>query len=106
MKLYTKGGDKGKTGLVGGERVPKHHRRIEAYGDVDEMNAFLGWILAQNPWEELVGNLGVIQSHLFEVGAQLATPSNVGERSEGIGEEDVLWLEGLIDISSTQDWEG
>ena len=75
MKIYTGTGDRGKTSLFSGERVSKSHLRIEAYGDVDELNAILG-ALAVNLSEdnrELMEEIHGIQSDLFHVGAWLAT---------------------------------
>lgn len=75
MKIYTGGGDKGKTSLFSGERVPKHHLRIEAYGDLDELNSLLGAVLALLPEksDDLRTDLTNIQSTLFMAGAWLAT---------------------------------
>jgi len=75
MKVYTGGGDKGKTSLFSGERVPKHHIRIEAYGDLDELNSMLGVVSALLPdGEQAVrDDLEGMQSHLFLAGAWLAT---------------------------------
>ena len=75
MKVYTGGGDKGKTSLFSGERVPKHHIRIEAYGDLDELNSVLGAIVANLPKNEenLAEDLENIQANLFLAGAWLAT---------------------------------
>ena len=72
-KIYTRGGDAGKTSLAGGTRVDKHHPRIAAYGAVDEANATLG--LARLHLEgEHDAMLGRIQNDLFDLGADLATP--------------------------------
>ena len=75
MKIYTGGGDQGKTSLFSGERVAKSHERIEAYGDVDELNSLLGTIAAALPQEhkDLVEEIYGIQADLFHVGAWLAT---------------------------------
>ena len=75
MKIYTGGGDKGKTSLFSGERVPKHHLRIEAYGDLDELNSLLGAVAALLPEKEasVREDLDDIQSTLFLAGAWLAT---------------------------------
>lgn len=72
-KLYTKGGDKGKTSLVGGKRVPKHHTRIESYGTIDELNSFIGVLLSHNLPEEDTTTLTWMQHKLFSVGSYLAT---------------------------------
>jgi cob(I)alamin adenosyltransferase len=76
MKIYTKGGDKGETGLFGGERVPKNSVRIEAYGTVDELNSFIGLTITEVKSEEIRELLTVIQNQLFTVGSDLATPIN------------------------------
>lgn len=74
MKIYTKTGDSGDTGLFGGGRVPKDDPRVEAYGDVDELNAVLGVARSAElmPWIDEV--LVSIQRDLFSIGALLATP--------------------------------
>ncbi len=74
MKIYTRGGDGGETGLFGGKRVPKDHVRVEAYGAVDELNAFLGLAVRALVDEPIVGKLSAIQQDLFSLGASLATP--------------------------------
>ena len=74
MKIYTKTGDKGETGLVGGERVAKDSLRLEAYGTVDELNSFIGLAVTELKSEELVESLRVIQHLLFDMGSDLATP--------------------------------
>ncbi|NBX75842.1 MAG: cob(I)yrinic acid a,c-diamide adenosyltransferase [Proteobacteria bacterium] len=76
MKIYTKTGDTGTTGLLGGTRVSKGAPRIVAYGEIDELNACLGVIRAETPHIPLKNALGEIQNHLFTVGAQLASPNS------------------------------
>ena len=73
MKIYTRTGDDGTTGLIGGDRVRKSDARIECYGTVDELNASLGLaaVLAESPLRD---RLHMIQNDLFVIGAQLATP--------------------------------
>jgi cob(I)alamin adenosyltransferase len=73
MKIYTKTGDDGTTGLFGGTRVPKHHIRIDSYGTVDELNSWLGLIRDQDIDPIYQQQLTSIQEHLFTVGAILAT---------------------------------
>ncbi|MBI1859961.1 MAG: cob(I)yrinic acid a,c-diamide adenosyltransferase [Deltaproteobacteria bacterium] len=75
MKIYTKTGDEGTTGLFGGKRVTKSSPRIAAYGDVDELNAFLGLAAAETRHEPIKKTLMEIQVSLFTLGAQLASPS-------------------------------
>jgi len=74
MKIYTKTGDKGTTGLYGGKRVSKDSPRITAYGEIDELNAVVGIIRAETPHQALKESLGEIQNALFICGAELATP--------------------------------
>jgi cob(I)alamin adenosyltransferase len=74
MKIYTKTGDTGDTGLFGGGRVAKNHPRVEAYGDVDELNAVLGVVRAADPMPRVDEVLVPIQRDLFAIGALLATP--------------------------------
>ena len=74
MKLYTKTGDDGTTGLFGGPRVLKCDPRVHAYGEVDELNAAIGCAIAACSVESVKQKLTAIQSDLFTVGAELATP--------------------------------
>jgi len=74
MKIYTKTGDKGHTGLLGGGRVAKSSPRIQAYGEADELNAILGVVRAETKLEAIQRSLTEVQSSLFVVGAQLASP--------------------------------
>jgi cob(I)alamin adenosyltransferase len=75
VKIYTKTGDQGQTGLIGGTRVPKDHVRVAAYGDIDELNAALGLAKAHTRDAQLSTLLGEIQRDLFALGAQLADPT-------------------------------
>jgi cob(I)alamin adenosyltransferase len=98
MKIYTRTGDDGTTGLLGRARVPKHDARVEAYGSVDELNAVLGVAHAQDGariFGELVPGL---QAQLFQVGAELATTdAGMLEKLARIGAADVTALEREID---------
>ena len=76
MKIYTKTGDQGNTLLFDGQRVPKHHQRIEAYGTLDELNAYIGLLMAQGIAQAYKKQLGAIQNELFVLGAQLANPQD------------------------------
>ncbi|MFM8433735.1 MAG: cob(I)yrinic acid a,c-diamide adenosyltransferase, partial [Planctomycetia bacterium] len=99
MKIYTKTGDAGETGLFGGPRVRKDHARIEAFGTVDELNSHLGLVRtlpAAAPFDAL---LRKIQGELFDLGAELATPGDAAER---IGTEHVAALEAAIDHHEAQ----
>lgn len=78
MKIYTRTGDRGETGLFGGQRVPKDHVRVDAYGEVDELNSVLGLAIVHLEAAgeaELATGLRGIQADLFAVGANLATPA-------------------------------
>ena len=75
MKIYTKTGDRGDTGLFGGGRVPKDHARVEAYGDVDELNAVLGMARSIELMPRIDEVIAPIQRDLFAIGALLATPN-------------------------------
>lgn len=101
MKIYTKKGDAGETGLYGGDRVAKDHLRIHAYGTLDELNAFLGAAisaLADDPSVgELRGWLTRIQGELFQLGAELATPIGKKVASALVEEKEVAMLETEID---------
>ncbi|MGH7591864.1 MAG: cob(I)yrinic acid a,c-diamide adenosyltransferase [Gemmatimonadales bacterium] len=74
MKIYTKTGDAGETGLFGGGRVSKHHLRVAAYGDVDELNSAIGVARSTPPVDFHDGLLQSIQRDLFSLGGHLATP--------------------------------
>lgn len=101
MKIYTKTGDKGITGLFGGKRVPKNAPRIEAYGDVDELNAVIGIAIAETSHEPIRKALQEIQAALFTVGAQLSSPETT-PKIEVITSAHVDALERQIDVI-TQD---
>lgn len=95
-KIYTRGGDKGKTSLGDGSRTPKHDLRVAAYGCVDEANAVIG--LARLHTEgEADAMLGRIQNDLFDLGADLCRPGEDGEGVLRIVEPQVARLESEID---------
>lgn len=100
MKIYTRTGDKGKTGLYGGQRVSKASLRLHAYGTIDELNASLGVVLADTKLPSpLRDQLIEIQSLLFVIGADLATPldSNNHVKRMDIGPSVQMerWIDGL-----------
>ncbi len=102
-RVYTRTGDNGQTGLFGGPRVAKDDPRLEAYGTVDELNAVIGTAAAAIADVNLLGWLQVVQSDLFDIGGELATP-DIEERirkGQPIGprvtDEDIAKLEGWID---------
>ena len=103
MKIYTKTGDDGETGLFGGGRISKDSLRVAAYGAVDEVNAALGLARALDPQEFADALLQRIQRDLFTIGAELATPDPVklqkalSRSGAAIGGSDVAALEDAID---------
>lgn len=107
-RVYTRTGDKGKTGLAGGQRVPKDHLRIEAYGTVDELNSVVGLVRAFNrplmkrfpQARRLETELHRVQNRLFDIGGLLATLSKDQKRFKKmprITSEEVIHLEKLMD---------
>ena len=74
MKIYTRRGDEGETDLFGGPRVGKDHLRVDSYGAVDELNASLGLAAAVSGQDDLRALCQEVQSRLFDLGSQLATP--------------------------------
>jgi len=78
--IYTRTGDDGTTGLIGGQRVPKDAPRVEAYGAVDELNAHLGRALANGGPDLMIAALRTAQDALFRIGAELATPPETSQR--------------------------
>jgi cob(I)alamin adenosyltransferase len=97
MKIYTKTGDAGETGLFAGPRVRKDDARMEAFGTVDELNAALGLARCEPLPVEVENLLGRVQSELFSVGAELATPEPQKHGTELIGDGEVTALEQAID---------
>ena len=97
MKIYTKTGDEGETGLFAGGRVPKDDPRIEAFGTVDELNSILGLAIAAEPGQDLSPLLSRLQNELFAVGAQLATPQPDQHGTDMIEPSHVEALERDID---------
>lgn len=98
FKIYTKGGDKGQTSLLGGTRVPKYHIRIDAYGTVDELTSYIGLVrdvISKSHYKEI---LLQIQNNLFTLESHLAADSaKSAEKLPTLGEEDILVLENEID---------
>ncbi len=105
MKIYTKTGDKGSTGLIGGSRVAKHHIRIDSYGTIDELNSWLGLIRDQEIDDGYRQVILKIQNDLFTLGALLATEPQTADRKKHGGRinlpelkiEDIRLLENEID---------
>lgn len=98
MKIYTRTGDDGSTGLLGPGRVPKSSPRIEAYGSVDELNAVLGTVRALDTARWVDEELAAIQSLLFTLGASLAAvAAGARDSLDRLGPDDVAQLEQWID---------
>ncbi len=100
MKIYTKTGDDGTTGLFAGDRVGKDHPRISAYGTVDELNSFLGLALLQVDFEKsprLIAIINRLQNELFVLGGDLATPGVTSYKVPRIEESHIISLEKDID---------
>jgi cob(I)alamin adenosyltransferase len=115
MKIYTRSGDEGETGLFGGQRVKKHHPRVEAYGAVDELNAVLGMAVAaieahasapstaddvrhglfsEGDIDPLAAAIRRVQNRLFDLGADLATPPE-GATGDWLSRVDPAWTRAL-----------
>ena len=98
MRIYTRQGDDGTTGLFGGgPRVKKHDARVEAYGTVDELNAILGWARAARLPDAVDSVLERAQSACLRLGAQLATSMGADPGVPPPGDDDVLEMETAID---------
>ena len=102
MKIYTKTGDSGETGLFGGPRVRKDAPRIEAYGTVDELNATLGLARAESLPSEIDALLNRVQNELFDLGAELATPDAEKRGLRSLGAPQIAALEQAIDQAENQ----
>jgi len=106
-KIYTRTGDDGSTALATGERVPKHHLRIESYGTVDELNAVIGIARLDLPpnYGRVEGFLSRVQNDLFDLGADLATPEtgeDLGYEPLRIDASQVAKLEAEIDALNAE----
>ncbi len=99
MKIYTRTGDKGETGLFGGARVSKADPRVAAYGDVDELNSVIGVARTENLDATVDGLLARVQTELFDLGAELATVPEKAESVDtpSIEEDEISRLETAID---------
>ena len=102
-KIYTKTGDLGETSLLGGKRVPKYHPRVEAYGNIDELNSFIGLLRCYIEDKELDDVLINVQQHLYYIGSLVACDScSEQEKLKQINNDDILFLEQQIDILTQQ----
>lgn len=104
MKIYTKTGDKGETSLYGGTRVSKAAARVESYGTLDELNAFIGLAKAEISDEKVLSQLQKIQFDLFTLGSEAATPTDKMLLANGksrldllISEDEIMELERWMD---------
>ena len=104
MKIYTKTGDKGQTGLIGGRRVSKADLRIDAYGTVDELNSWIGLVRDQSVNADRKALLKEIQDRLFTIGAELATDPEKAPKQvmPAIVPADVTLLETSMDAMDTE----
>jgi len=96
-RIYTRKGDDGTTGLIGGKRVSKDSATIEACGALDELNAVIGVVRCHIMPERIEKVLQTVQESLFAVGAELASPDGGDPQSRRIGEGDIRMLEIEID---------
>jgi cob(I)alamin adenosyltransferase len=110
MKIYTKTGDEGTTALFGGTRVKKYNLRIDSYGTVDELNAYIGLIKDQNIKDATKDSLLKIQNELFTLGAMLATPPEKETLKSGkerlnipkVNSNSIQFLENEIDTMDSE----
>ncbi len=104
MKIYTRTGDAGETGLGDGRRVSKAEPRVDAVGVVDELNACIGLVLSAGIDTDLADMVVQIQQQLFSLGASLANPTSraAGHPKASVGKADVERLEGWIDLLEVQ----
>lgn len=103
MKIYTKKGDEGKTGLIGGTRVLKSSMRIEAYGTTDELNSYIGLLRDQEIDPEYIRQLIEIQDRLFTIGSSLASdPEKSSMKIPDLKASDVESLEMWMDEMDAQ----
>jgi len=103
MKIYTKTGDKGTTALFGGKRVSKADLRIDSYGTVDELNAYIGLVRDQEINQKRKSTLVEIQDRLFTVGSILAAePGNAKVKIPQLSDHDITFLEKEIDAMDSE----
>ncbi|MBK8620603.1 MAG: cob(I)yrinic acid a,c-diamide adenosyltransferase [Saprospiraceae bacterium] len=97
MKIYTKTGDSGMTGLFGGKRISKDDARIEAYGTLDELNSFLGYLNTGFHIEKYNDVILEVQNRLFDMGSHLACDPDKEPLPSGITSQDIVILENFMD---------
>jgi cob(I)alamin adenosyltransferase len=98
-KIYTRTGDKGKTSLIGGTKVPKNHIRIETYGTIDELNSYIGLVSDYQQNQQIIQQLREIQDRLFTIGSSLACDPDKETKLKipDLKDTDVTFLEQSID---------
>ncbi len=102
VKIYTKTGDSGETGLLGGGRVAKDHLVIEVCGGLDETNSFIGLARSFAPGRPVDQMLAAIQIDLFVLGSQVAACTRKSDRAADLDQQRIMWLEESIDrVDST-----
>ena len=99
MRVYTRTGDDGTTGLIGGTRVQKYDHRLEAYGTVDELNSWIGLLRSQDIDKQDIVDLIAIQNKLFVIGANLATDTSKVDLTDKLSccSDDITFLENRMD---------
>ena len=100
-KIYTKGGDQGLTSLGNGDRVKKHHIRVRAYGEIDEVNSLIGVSIIYCK-TKVKGILKIVQNDLFDIGADLCMPENSNKKKLKLCNEQVKYLENMIDSINSE----
>lgn len=102
IRIYTKTGDKGETSLFDGKRVPKNDIRVESYGSIDELNAYIGFLTTLNLPKELTDDLYKINFWLFQICTDLATPINskLDSKIKRLSKESIEFVEKRIDYIS------
>jgi len=98
-RIYTRGGDRGETSLGDGTRVPKRHPRVDAVGEVDELNSLIGWAGALQGAPEVLSR---IQNELFDLGADLATPASAMRERLRVTQEQIEQLESDCDAANAE----
>lgn len=97
FRIYTKTGDSGETGLFGGKRLPKDDLRVEAYGTVDELNAYIGLLRDYTKEPSIIKLLKEVQDRLFTIGSNLASDPDKEMITPDVTEADIKVLESAID---------
>ena len=102
MKIYTKTGDDGTTGLFNGMRVHKYSPRVDCYGTIDELNSIIGIVISLSSPPKLIPVLRNISNTLFVLGSDFATPLDSSQTITRISDKDIFYLENLFEEYSKQ----